>query len=60
MLFGHIGDTMGRNTSLILTLLIIGLGTCLIGLLPTYDRIGARAPVLLVVLRVTQDIGLGG
>lgn len=60
MLFGHIGDTMGRNASLILTLLIIGLGTCLIGLLPTYDRIGARAPVLLVVLRVTQDIGLGG
>jgi MHS family shikimate/dehydroshikimate transporter-like MFS transporter len=60
VLFGHIGDTMGRKVSLILTLLIVGLGTCLIGLLPTYRQIGFRAPVALVILRVVQGIGLGG
>jgi len=60
VLFGHIGDTLGRRASLVLTLLIIGIGTCLIGLLPGYDRIGLWAPALLVALRVVQGIGLGG
>jgi MHS family shikimate/dehydroshikimate transporter-like MFS transporter len=60
VLFGHIGDTMGRKVSLILTLLIVGLGTCLIGVLPTYRQIGGWAPLALVILRVVQGIGLGG
>lgn len=60
LLFGHIGDTVGRKASLLLTVLIVGLGTCLIGLLPTYRQIGFWAPLLLVALRVVQGIGLGG
>ena len=60
LLFGHLGDRIGRKTSLVVTLAIIGTGTFLIGLLPTYAQIGATAPVLLVVLRVAQGIGLGG
>jgi MFS transporter, MHS family, shikimate and dehydroshikimate transport protein len=60
VLFGHIGDTLGRKASLVATLLIIGLGTFLIGLLPTYESIGFWAPLLLVVLRIVQGIGLGG
>jgi MFS family permease len=60
VIFGHIGDTLGRKASLIATLLIIGLGTFLIGLLPTYENIGFWAPLLLVVLRILQGIGLGG
>lgn len=60
LLFGHLGDRVGRKTSLVATLAIIGAGTFLIGLLPTYAQIGMAAPVLLVVLRVAQGIGLGG
>ena len=60
ILFGHIGDRFGRKTSLVLTLLIIGIGTFLIGVLPGYATIGVAAPVLLVVMRVMQGIGLGG
>jgi MFS transporter, MHS family, shikimate and dehydroshikimate transport protein len=60
VLFGHIGDTMGRRASLLLTIVIVGIGTFLIGLLPTYQQIGLWAPLLLVTLRVVQGIGLGG
>jgi metabolite-proton symporter len=60
LLFGHFGDRIGRKKMLLLTLLIMGLGTALIGLLPSYDSIGLWAPVLLVVLRVLQGIGVGG
>jgi MHS family shikimate/dehydroshikimate transporter-like MFS transporter len=60
IVFGHIGDRLGRKASLIATLLIIGVGTFLIGCLPTYQQIGSLAPVLLVILRVVQGIGLGG
>lgn len=60
LIFGHIGDRIGRKASLISTLLIIGIGTFLIGLLPTYSQIGVAAPILLVILRVLQGIGLGG
>lgn len=60
LVFGHFGDRIGRKTMLIWTLLIMGLGTALIGLLPTYDTIGVAAPILLVVLRVLQGIGVGG
>ena len=60
ILFGHFGDRIGRKTSLILTMLVMGLGTFAVGLLPTYDRIGIWAPILLVGLRLIQGIGLGG
>ena len=58
--FGHFGDRIGRKRMLVLTLLIMGVGTAAIGLLPSYDSIGVWAPVLLVVLRVLQGIGIGG
>jgi MHS family shikimate/dehydroshikimate transporter-like MFS transporter len=60
LLFGLIGDRMGRKASLVLTILIVGVGTCLIGFLPTYRQVGFWAPLLLVVLRIVQGIGLGG
>jgi MFS transporter, MHS family, shikimate and dehydroshikimate transport protein len=58
--FGHFGDRIGRKKMLLLTLLIMGVGTAAIGLLPSYDAIGWWAPVLLVTLRVLQGIGVGG
>ena len=60
VVFGHYGDKIGRKAMLILTLLIMGIATFLIGLLPTYDTIGVWAPILLLVLRFFQGIGLGG
>lgn len=57
---GHFGDRIGRKSMLVITLLIMGIGTFLIGLLPTYDQIGIWAPVLLVLLRIAQGFGLGG
>lgn len=60
VVFGHIGDRIGRKRSLALTMLIMGGATALIGLLPTAAQIGAWAPVLLLVLRVLQGFALGG
>ncbi len=57
---GHFGDKIGRKSMLILTLLIMGVATFLIGCLPTYNEIGIWAPILLVVLRVAQGFGVGG
>jgi MFS transporter, MHS family, shikimate and dehydroshikimate transport protein len=59
-IFGHFGDRVGRKGMLAMTITIMGLGTFLVGLLPTYDQIGIAAPVLLVLLRLFQGIGLGG
>ena len=59
-IFGHFGDRVGRKAMLAMTIVIMGLGTFLIGLLPTYGQIGVLAPVLLVLLRLLQGIGLGG
>jgi MHS family shikimate/dehydroshikimate transporter-like MFS transporter len=59
-IFGHFGDRIGRKAMLVMTIVIMGFGTFLIGLLPTYDQIGIAAPLLLVVLRLLQGIGLGG
>src|SRR3974390_1796953 len=59
-LFGHFGDRLGRKSMLVLTLFVMGLSTFSIGLLPTYERIGVLAPMLLFLLRIIQGIGLGG
>jgi MFS family permease len=58
--FGHFGDRIGRKAMLIFSLLVMGVATVLIGLLPGYASIGVAAPILLVVLRFLQGFGLGG
>ena len=60
IVFGHFGDRIGRKAMLILSLLIMGIATALIGVLPTFQTIGVWAPILLVVLRFCQGIGVGG
>src|SRR4051812_13097836 len=59
-IFGHYGDRLGRKNVLVVTLLLMGIATFLIGLLPTYGSIGVWAPILLVALRFVQGLGLGG
>ncbi len=58
--FGHFGDRIGRKNMLIMTILLMGVGTFLIGCLPTYSSIGIFAPILLVILRFTQGFAVGG
>jgi metabolite-proton symporter len=60
VIFGHYGDRVGRKTVLIMTVLIMGVATFLIGFLPTYASVGIWAPILLLVLRIFQGIGIGG
>ena len=60
IIFGHYGDRIGRKTVLVLTILIMGIATFLIGLLPTYASVGIWAPVMLLFLRIFQGIGIGG
>ncbi len=57
---GRYGDRLGRKRMLVLTLLMMGAATALIGLLPTYDQIGVAAPVALIVLRIVQGFSAGG
>ena len=59
-IFGHYGDVIGRKATLITTLLIMGIGTALIGVLPGYESIGVTAAVLLTLLRLLQGIAVGG
>ncbi|WP_282141102.1 MFS transporter [Cytobacillus oceanisediminis] len=60
VIFSHIGDKIGRKKTLVLTLSLMGGATVLMGFLPTYDNIGTAAPILLIILRLIQGIGLGG
>jgi metabolite-proton symporter len=60
IIIGHYGDRIGRKSMLVLTLVVMGIATFLIGLLPTYDQIGPWAAVALVLLRVAQGFGVGG
>src|SRR3984885_13217438 len=59
-IFGHYGDRIGRKATLIVTLLMTGIATAAVGLVPGYDRIGIWGAVILVVLRLIQGIGVGG
>lgn len=60
VVIGHYGDKIGRKSMLVLTLLIMGIATLLIGVLPTYSQVGPWAAVFLVILRVAQGFGVGG
>ncbi|BCN52254.1 MFS transporter [Prescottella equi] len=60
LVFGHFGDRIGRKATLVVSLVMMGIGSTLIGLIPNYDAIGVWAPILLVAMRVVQGIGLGG
>jgi MFS family permease len=60
VIFGHFGDKLGRKAMLVLTLNMMGIATFLVGLMPTFEQIGLLAPLLLVLLRVVQGIGVGG
>lgn len=60
LIFGHVGDMVGRKPALVLTLILMGVSTTLIGILPTSHQVGALAPILLVTLRVVQGICVGG
>ncbi|MFE0458389.1 MFS transporter [Kitasatospora sp. NPDC058965] len=60
LVFGHFGDRIGRKRLLVLSLLLMGGATTLIGCLPTYQQVGVTAPILLTVLRLVQGFALGG
>jgi MHS family shikimate/dehydroshikimate transporter-like MFS transporter len=60
IVFGHFGDRVGRKSMLVISMLLMGFGTFLVGLLPTYQQIGILAPILLIALRLLQAMGLGG
>lgn len=60
VVFAHIGDRIGRKKTLVLTLSLMGGATVMIGLLPTYEMIGIWAPILLILMRIIQGMGIGG
>jgi metabolite-proton symporter len=60
VVFGYLGDRVGRKSTLVATLLLMGISTVLVGCLPTAERIGPAAPVMLTILRFLQGVGVGG
>ena len=60
LVFGRLGDLVGRKYTFLLTIVIMGASTALVGVLPSYESIGVAAPVILVVLRMLQGLALGG
>lgn len=60
ILFGYIGDKFGRRHALSLSVIMMAIPTCLLGLLPTYQQIGISAPILLVIIRLVQGLAVGG
>jgi len=60
LVFGRIGDLVGRKYTFLVTILVMGLSTAIVGLLPTYESIGMLSPILLVLLRLAQGLALGG
>jgi MHS family shikimate/dehydroshikimate transporter-like MFS transporter len=60
LVWGHVGDRVGRKRALVFTLVLTGLGTVAVGALPGYSRIGAASPILLVLIRLIQGFGVGG
>src|SRR5215207_2311528 len=58
--FGRIGDIIGRKFTFLVTILVMGVSTALVGILPTYAQIGILAPIILVLLRLAQGLALGG
>ncbi len=60
LVFGRIGDLVGRKNTFLVTMTIMGLSTFLVGLLPGYDKIGIAAPIVLVSLRILQGLAIGG
>ncbi len=60
IVFGRVGDLVGRKYAFVVTLTVMGLSTFFVGLLPTYEKVGVLAPILLVLLRLLQGLALGG
>jgi MFS family permease len=60
IIFGHFGDRVGRKSTLIATLMLMGIATALMSVVPSYAAIGVTAPILLIILRILQGIGVGG
>jgi MFS family permease len=60
LVFGRLGDLVGRKHTFLITIVIMGISTCIVGLLPSYATIGIAAPVILILLRLLQGLALGG